>query len=120
MRYRTLLVALITLLIAACAAGPDVIEINLSNTELGGLRDNPLGTYSDYGAGIEFSEPDTLHHYTVAVGGLGTCDQGVVLYARPKLDAFMQENQFSSYTVVKAQYSLFPLSQCKLFIRFDK
>lgn len=120
MRYRTVFLVSVALAIGACAAGPDVVEINLSNAELSGLRDNPLGTYSDYGAEIEYSELDKLHHYVIAVGGLGSCDQGAVLYAKPKLDAFTEENQFSAYTVIKAEYSLFPLSQCKLFVRFDK
>lgn len=84
------------------------------------MADNPVGTYSSYDDGVKYDAADKLYHLTVYVGGLGYCESGTLLYARPTLDAFMKANGFSSYTVVKGEYSFVPLSKCVLFVDYEK
>jgi len=94
-------------------------SINVNNESIDELHDNPLGTYSDYGGKITYDEKMKLYRLNVYVGGLGSCDQGAVLYAKPKLEKFMKSENFSTYKVVKGEYSIFPFSKCELFIIFD-
>lgn len=103
-------------LTAGCATPT---KFDMSNDSLKGLSDNPVGTYSDWGKKIEFSDEDKLYHLNIFVGGLGSCDNGAILYAKPKLDDFMKENKFNSYKIIKGEYSLFPLSKCELYVQFE-
>ena len=79
-----------------------------------------LSTYSDYGNEIDFDKEKNIHKLTVYLGGNANCDYGALSYAKPKLDKYMKTNNYSSYTVIEGQYSLFPLSKCELSIKFNK
>jgi hypothetical protein len=109
-------IALISFFFTGCAT----TKLDIKNDAIKSLSDNPAGTYSDYGGKIEYNDKDKLYHLSVFVGGLGSCDNGAVLYAKPKLDEFMNANKFSSYKIIKGDYSVFPLGKCELFIQFDK
>lgn len=115
---RCLMCLLVTTSIIAGCAAPTAF--NISNTNVGSLKTNSAGTYSDYGSGIKFNDKDGLYHLNVYTGGLGSCDGGAVLYAKPKLDEFMNKNNFKSYTVIKGEYSPAPLSKCELLIQFSQ
>ena len=107
----------VPLLLTGCAT-PTMFNINDSDIKT--MSDNSVGTYSDYGGDVTRNNQDGFYHLKVYVGGLASCDGGVLLYAKPKLDEFMKSNGFTSYKVVKGEYSLFPLSKCELFIQFNK
>ncbi len=91
---------------------------NLDRASIDTKSRNRFGTYSDYSGEIELSKKKGLHRYTIYVGGISACDDGVVLYAKPKLDDFMSRNNFDSYVVVNGEYKALPFSRCVLFIQF--
>jgi hypothetical protein len=103
----------------ACASSSSNI-LNVDNKSISSIKGNTLGTYSDYGKEIQYNEQDKLYHYIIYVGGTGSCDGGAILYAKPKLDKFMQDNGFNSYKIVRGNYTLMPMSKCDLSIEFKK
>lgn len=102
------------------SCGTTTTAINVSNRDVGAVKGNPLGTYSDYGHGIRCDETDGLCRIDIYTGGLGSCDGGALQYARPKLDEYMTQNGFTSYEIVRGNYSMTPLSKCELSVRFDR
>ena len=106
----------LTLILSGCAAPT---HFNLKNDAIRNQSGGPFGTYSDYGSDIEYNKQEKIHQLSVFTGGSGGCDGGAIAYAKPKLDKYMKTNKFSSYTIVKGQYSLIPLSKCELYIRFE-
>ena len=114
-KYTLIYVAL--LFVTACATPT---TFNISNDAIDSMPSNFLGTYSDYGRDITYSETDKLHRLNVYLGGRGGCDGGAIRYAKAKFDAYMQKNDFKSYQVVRGEYTLMPLSKCELFVRFNK
>ena len=99
---------------------PPPRTFNINNDVMPDRGSGGLKTYSDYGRDIKYNEQDKVHLLSVATGGGAGCDSGALAYAKPKLDKYMNENNYSSYTVLKGQYSLFPLSQCVLYMKFEK
>ena len=116
--YSILCCGVPALLTTGC--GTTTTAINVSNRDVGTVKGNPLGTYSDYGHGIRCDETDGLCRLDVYTGGLASCDGGAVLYARPKRDEYITQNGFTSYEIVKGDYSMNPLSECALSVRFDR
>lgn len=115
---RLLAVNVVAMLLFAGCAAPTMFDVK--NDSISSMSGNHGGTYSSYGGKIEFNNEDKHHHLTVYVGGLGSCDNGAILYAQPKLDDFMKTNGFASYNIVKGEYTFFPLSKCELFVQFIK
>ena len=107
----------LTLFLSGCATPK---AFNIKNDAIATRGGGALKTYADYGSNIEYNKQENIHQLSVFTGGSGGCDNGALSYAKPKLDKFMKSNKFSSYTVVKGQYSLFPLSKCELYIHFEK
>lgn len=116
MNQKSSLLMLLASLLTGCAT----TNLNVGNDSSKTLSDNPVGTYSSYGADIEYDDKDKLYHLSVFVGGLGSCDEGAILYAKPKLDDFMKSGKFTSYKIIKGEYSMLPLSKCELFVRFNR
>jgi len=107
------------LTIQGCAtASSNVYDID--NHTINKLTKNSGGTYSDYDKGIVYNSKDKLYHYVIYVGGIGSCDNAAILYAKPKLDKFMKDNNFKSYKIIKGDYILMPMSKCDLSIEFHK
>src|SRR5262245_36046314 len=93
---------------------------NIDENAINGMSGNALGTYSDYGRDITFNAEDGLYHLKIYTGALAGCDGGALQYAKSRLDQFKNSNGFTSYTVVKGEYSPLPLSKCELSVRYSK
>lgn len=117
MNRKFILFVILPVALSGCATPTN---FNISNDSIDKLSDTRAGTYSDYGGDLKYDDREKLHYLKVFVGGLGSCDNGAILYAKPKLDAFMKANNFSSYKIIRGEYSLLPLSKCELYIKFDK
>lgn len=109
----------LSLMVVGCV-GASVTLKNVQRDSISTMKGNVLGTYSDYDKGVVYNPEDKLYHYVVYVGGTGSCDGGALLYAKPKLDKFMKENNFSTYNIVKAEYVLMPMSKCVMEINYKK
>ena len=111
---KTVLVLLLMTL-SACASST---HYNIKNTAVAQANDNALGTYSDYDNKIEYNKDLDLHQLRVYVGGTANCDGGVLVYAREKMNKFMEDNEFKSYVVTRGEYSMLPFSKCDLYIKY--
>jgi len=110
------IVALTLILFLSGCAAPTPFNIKNSSIPLQG--GSTLSTYADYGSDVEYNNKEKIHQLSVFTGGNAGCDNGVIAYAKQKLDTFMKTNKFSSYTIIKGQFSLIPLSKCELYIHF--
>ena len=117
MKYKIITLVALTLFLSGCAAPT---KFNIKNSSIPSNGGRALSTYADYGSEIEYNKEEKIHQLSVFTGGSAGCDNGALAYAKPKLDKFMKTNKYSSYTVVKGQYSLIPLSKCELYISFEK
>lgn len=77
---------------------------------------NP-GTYSLYGKGIQHDDENGLMYINVYVGGGGDRD-GALRFATDAIEKYSKDNVFSSYEVVKSEYSFFPLSKYTFYLSF--
>jgi len=117
MKYKYVTTIAFTLFLSGCAAPK---SFNIKNSSILSNSGRSFSTYSDYGSKVEYNKNEKIHQLSVYTGGGAGCDNGALAYAKPKLDKFMNDNKYSSYTVVKGQYSLIPLSKCELYINFEK
>ena len=117
MKHKLITTIALTLLLSGCAAPT---PFNIKNSSISTVGGGALSNYSDYGSEVEYNEKEKIHQLSVFTGGRAGCDNGALSYAKPKLDKYMKTNNHSSYTVVKGQYSLIPLSKCELYISFEK
>ncbi len=77
---------------------------------------NP-GSYSLYGKGIQRDDASALPYINVYVGGGGDRD-GALQFAADAIEKYTAANGFSSYEVIKSEYSFFPLSKYTFYLRF--
>jgi hypothetical protein len=75
------------------------------------------GTYSLYGKGIQRDDESGLMYINVYVGGGGDRD-GALRFATDAIEKYSKANGFSSYEVVKSEYSLFPLSKYTFYLSY--
>lgn len=75
------------------------------------------GSYSLYGKGMQRDEESGLMYIDVYVGGGGDRN-GSEQFANPEIQRYSEANGFKSYEVVKAEYSLFPLSKYRFFVQY--
>ena len=117
MKHTYIITATFALLLNGCAAPT---QFNVKNNSIPAQAGGSLSTYTDYGSDVEYNKEEKIHQLSVFTGGSAGCDNGAIAYAKPKLDKFMKSHKYSSYTVVKGQYSLIPLSKCELYILFEQ
>lgn len=105
---------LILTLFTGCATVNKVTEPLPHNAE----RAFP-GTFSMYGRSIQFDEDKKIHYADVFVGG-GANHLGAEAYAKDEIEKFQKEQGFKSYTIINSEYSFFPLSKFRVFIKYEK
>lgn len=77
------------------------------------------GTFSMYSRSIQFDEDKKMHYADVFVGG-GANHLGAEAYAKDEIEKFQKEHGFKSYTILNSEYSFFPLSKFRVFIKYEK
>lgn len=75
-------------------------------------------TYSLYGKGVQYDNDEKVYFINVYAGGAGN-DAGARNYAKSEIEKYVTENGYKSYEVEKSEYSFFPLSKYKLYIKFN-
>jgi|GEM_PF-3579957 len=77
------------------------------------------GTFSMYGRSIQFDEDKKMHYADVFVGG-GANHLGAEAYAKVEIEKYQKEQGFKTYAIVNSEYSLFPLSKFRVFIKYEQ
>ena len=75
------------------------------------------GSYSLYGKGMQRDEESGLLYIDVYVGGGGDRN-GSEQFATAEIKRYSQTNGFSSYEIVKSEYTFFPLSKYRFFVQY--
>jgi len=114
---RVSLLLMLAFFLTGCTS---VNQLNTSRDDIHTLYMNPDVTFSDYGNGIKFDTEKGLYRYDVFIGGFGGCKGSLLRYAKPKMDTFMIENQFSTYTIVETHHKKSPPTKCIVFIDYEK
>lgn len=120
MKRRLIGLFVTTAALAGCASAPTSTVFNVSSNDMGRLKSGTLSTYAEYGSQVKYDDKDGLYHLTVYVGGFGGCDGGAVLHAKPTLDAYMKQHNFTSYKVIKGESTFMPVRKCELFVQFNR
>lgn len=115
MRFGILLSLLIS--ISACT---NVETLSIKRSDIGLLSNYDVSTFSDYGNSVFYDPEAQLHRYDVYIGGYGGCGGHLLIYAKPKMDRYLEANDFSDYTVTDVHHQLTPPSKCKIYIKYNK
>ncbi len=112
--------SIILVLIISVSGCTSIKSLNLKRSEIGILGNYDVSTFSDYGNDVVYYNKSGSHRYDIYLGGFGGCGGDLLVYAKPKMDAFMTSNGFTDYTVTEVHHQLSPPTKCILFIKYEK
>lgn len=115
MSHKSPAIFLFVLMLSGCAidtSKKDYAKLALTESSL-------PGTYSLYGKSMQRDEETGLAYIDVYVGGGGDLG-GSQRFAANEIQRYSQTNGFTSYEIVKSEYSFFPLSKYRLFVQYNK
>jgi hypothetical protein len=117
---KSMRVGAIFFLIIFTSACTSVKTLNVKRADIGMLSNYDVSTFSDYGNDVSYDSEAMAHRYDVYIGGYGGCGGHLLVYAKPKMEKFLQANNYSDYTVTDVHHQLSPPTKCKIYIKYDK
>ena len=101
--------------IVACILSGCTTDVTQDDTLLVRTVPSHAPTYSLYGKSMQSDEKTGLMYLDVYVGG---DRRGAEKFAEPEFKRYAVANGLISYEIVKVEYTFFPLSKYRFFVRY--
>ncbi len=109
MLFRYILSCFCIIFLMGCAASSTPSNNGMDTTKF-------PGTYSMYGRSVQVDDAGQ-YYVDVYVGG-GANRPGAENYSKDEIEKFGKEHGFAHYTIVNSEYTFFPLSKFRVFIKY--